>query len=143
MFYVEPKLDNSFWSKRVSAPPETYDKKGRIRLPSMLLGTDDRPQTTKGPSEKVFEEACKEPSRKTHKFTLKPVKEGYIGDPPKLKVKGLKAKLVPRMAEGNLYEFEGEITSRSDVRSSVEGVTKVEGYFNPTQPDGHVWLQTT
>ncbi|MDO8335983.1 MAG: hypothetical protein Q7T74_04370 [Candidatus Saccharibacteria bacterium] len=108
----------------------------------MLLTPDDRPQTTKGPNENVFAEACEAPSKRTHKFTLRPIDENYVGDPPKLKVKSLRAELVPREAPGNLYAYKAEIVPKSDVQSSIENVTTVEGYFNPTQPDGHVWLKT-
>jgi hypothetical protein len=106
------------------------------------ISLNDRPQTTGGPDESVFEEACKATLEEPQVFVLSPMEKGYMGPQLKLTVIGLRAKRVNRPTPDKVFGYTAQISVESDVQSGEEGITEVEGYFSTGKhPDGHVWLR--
>lgn len=109
------------------------------------ISLNDRPQTTGGPDETVFEQACEATLEEPQVFVLSPMERGYVGPQLKLTVIGLKARRIKRSTPDRVFAYTAQISVESDLQSAEEDITEVEGYFTPTspggRPDGHVWLR--
>ncbi len=148
MYYAELNLSSSFWSKRVSAPPETINRKVCVRLKSkdksISLQAGMRLEITACPQEKVLQRVCRRRKyRKSLEFRVAHPVSSYVGGSPVLVVTKPEAEHESRPGMGDLFNFTAVITPESDVQSAEHGVLEVMGYCDPKHHIGMVWLNAT